>query len=191
MLAREYSRGAADGHDEVRGRTIGVHGSDVVDDGLFGRADKPRRAHDDLNDVHGFPGALVQADAEVAGEVIENQVPAVERLQHQDLFDRGLSFARRRNDHQQAAQQRTLQSAANAAIRWIPVWKLHLRIFAVVGNVRNWPIAAARFVDEAAAVRRRAEREAVSDPLQSALRIVSPLSGPMSRMLRWCRFQPA
>ena len=61
MLAREYSRGAADRHDEVRGRPIGVHGSDVVDDGLFGRADKPCRAHDDLNDVHGFPGALVQA----------------------------------------------------------------------------------------------------------------------------------
>ena len=77
MLAREYSRGAADGHDEVRGRTIGIDGSDVVDDGLVGRADEPRRAHDDLNDVHGFPGALVQADAEVAGEVIENQVPAV------------------------------------------------------------------------------------------------------------------
>ena len=99
MLAREYSRGAAGSHNEVRGRPIGIHGSDVVDDGLFGRADKPCRAHDDLNDVHGFPGSLVQAYAEVAGEVIENQVPAVERLQHQDLFDRGLSFARRRNDH--------------------------------------------------------------------------------------------
>ena len=77
------------------------HGSDVVDDGLFGRADKPRRAHDDLNDVHGSPGALVEAHAELAGEMIENQVPAVERLQHQDLLDRGLSFARRRTDQQQ------------------------------------------------------------------------------------------
>ena len=36
MLARECSCRAADGHDEVRGRTIGVDGSDVVDDGLLG-----------------------------------------------------------------------------------------------------------------------------------------------------------
>ena len=111
MLAREYSRGAAGRHDEVRGRPIGVNGSDVVDDGLFGRADKPCRAHDDLDDVHGFPDALVQADAELAGELIENQVPAVERLQHQDLFDGGmldrrLSFARFGTAQNQASHQR-------------------------------------------------------------------------------------
>ena len=80
--------------------TIGEGGSDVVDDRLFGRADKPCRAHDDLNDVHGSPGALVQVDAEVAGEVVEDQVAAIERLQHQDLSDRGRSFARRRPEQQ-------------------------------------------------------------------------------------------
>ena len=100
-----------------RGRMIGVNGPDVVDDGLLRRSDKPCLAYDHLNDVHGFPDALVQAYAEGSGEVIEGQVPAVERLQHQDLFDRRLSVARRRTDHQQAPQQRTLQSGANAAIR--------------------------------------------------------------------------
>jgi hypothetical protein len=81
---------------------------------LFGRADKPSRAHDDLDDVHRVPGALVQAYAEVAGEVVESQVPTVERLQHQDLLDRGLSFARRRTDHQQASQQRSSGGASGA-----------------------------------------------------------------------------
>jgi hypothetical protein len=38
-------------------------------------------------------------------------------LQNQDLFNRGLSFARRRTDHQQAPQQRTPQSATDAAVR--------------------------------------------------------------------------
>jgi hypothetical protein len=37
-------------------------------------------------------------------------------LQNQDLFDRGLGFARRRTDHQQAPQQRTTQSVTNAGI---------------------------------------------------------------------------
>jgi hypothetical protein len=74
-------------------------------------------AYNDLNHVHGFSRSLVQADAEDAGEVIENQVPAVQRLQHQDLLDRRLSFAPHRNDHEQAAEQGTLQAAATAAIR--------------------------------------------------------------------------
>ena len=65
ILAREDRRGPADRHDQVRLGTIGERGSDVVDDRLLGRADKPRRADDDLDDVHGCPGALVQVDAEV------------------------------------------------------------------------------------------------------------------------------
>ena len=89
ILAREDRRGAGDRHDEVRLGTIGEGGSDVVDDRLFGRADKPGRADDDLDDVHGCPGALVQVDTEVAGEGVDNQVAAVERLQHQHLSDRG------------------------------------------------------------------------------------------------------
>ena len=115
MLASEYSRGAADSHDEVWRRPIGVHGSDVVDDRLLGRGDKPSLAYDDLNDVHGFRDALVQVYPELAGELIENQVPAIERLQNQNLFDRGLGFARRCTDHQQAPQQRT--QSADAATR--------------------------------------------------------------------------
>ena len=85
MLAREDRRRAGDSHDELRLGTIGERGSDVVDDRLFGRADKSCRADDDLNDVHGSLGALVQVYAEVAGEVVHRQAAAVERLQHQDL----------------------------------------------------------------------------------------------------------
>ena len=72
ILAREDRRGAGDRHDQVRLGTIGEGGSDVVDDRLFRRADKPCRAHDDLDDVHGSLGALVQVDAEVAGEVVHS-----------------------------------------------------------------------------------------------------------------------
>ena len=105
ILAREYRRRTGDCHNQVRLGTIGEGGSDVVDDRLFGRADKPCRTHDDLNDVHGSPRALVEVDAEVAGEVVEDHVAAIERLQHQDLADRRLSFARRRTEQQQARQR--------------------------------------------------------------------------------------
>ena len=81
IFAREYRRGTGDSHDKVRRGTIGVGGTDEVDDRLFRRADKPCRTHDDLNDVHRPPGALVQVDPEVAGEVVEDHVAAIERLQ--------------------------------------------------------------------------------------------------------------
>ena len=109
ILAREYGRGAGDSHDEVRLGTIGEGGTDEVDDRLFRRADKPCRTDDDLNEVHRCPGALIQVDAEVAGKVVENHVAAVERLQHQDLSDRRLSFARRApsiSKHASAAHRR-------------------------------------------------------------------------------------
>ena len=92
ILAREYRRGGGDSHDEVRLGTIGVGGTDEVDDRLFRRADKPCRTHGDLDDVHRSPGALIQVDTEVAGEVVENHVAAVERLQQQDLSDRRLQL---------------------------------------------------------------------------------------------------
>jgi hypothetical protein len=38
-------------------------------------------------------------------------------LQHQDLFDRGLSSARRRHDPQQGAQEQSGRFGKNAAIR--------------------------------------------------------------------------
>ena len=60
---------------------------------------------------------LVQTYTELASEVIERHVPALERLQHQDLLNRGLSLARRSTDHQQASQQRSLQSAIHTAMR--------------------------------------------------------------------------
>ena len=75
---------------------VGEGGSDVVDDRLFGRADKPCRTDDDLDDVHGLSGTLVQFDAEVAGEVVHRQVAAVERLQQQDLSDRRAQLRSRR-----------------------------------------------------------------------------------------------
>ena len=106
ILAREYRRGAGDRHDQVRLGTIGEGGSDVVDHRLFGRADKPCRTDDDLHDVHGSAGALVQIDAEVAGEVSSDQVAAGERLQHQDLPDRRLRVARRRGEHGRPARPR-------------------------------------------------------------------------------------
>ena len=73
ILAREDRGGAGDRDDQVRLGTIGEGGSDVVDDRLFWRADKPCRTHDDLDDVHGLLGALVQFDAEVAGELVHRQ----------------------------------------------------------------------------------------------------------------------
>ena len=81
----EYGRGSSDSHDEVRLGAIGEGGTDEVDDRLFRRDDKPCWSHDDLDDVHRCADALDQVDAEVAGEPVENQVAAVERLQHQDL----------------------------------------------------------------------------------------------------------
>ena len=122
ILAREYRRGAADCHDEVRLGTIGEGGSDEVDDRLFRRADEPCRAHDDLNDVDGCPGTLVQVDAEVAGEVVEDQVAAVERLQQQDLSDRRLRFARRRSEHQQARQRGTWNPLRTPGIWMCPAF---------------------------------------------------------------------
>lgn len=107
------------------GRRPGINGSDVRDDGFFGRADKPGLAHDYLNDVDGSPGVPVEPNAELAGEVIESQVPAVERLQNQDLLNRGLRLARRRTDRQQDRQQRSLPSAIEVAIRMCSACPAH------------------------------------------------------------------
>ena len=63
---------------------------------------------------------MVQFDTEVAGEEVGNQIAAVERLQHQDLFDGGLSFARRRTEHQQARQRGTLESAKTSGLGLYP-----------------------------------------------------------------------
>ena len=92
-----------------------IGGTDEVDDRLFRRADKPCRTHDDLNDVHRRSRTLVQVDPEVAGEVVEDQVAAIERLQQQEpASDRRLRFARRRSEHQQAHQRGASQSVTSA-----------------------------------------------------------------------------
>ena len=104
VLAREDRGGAGDRHDEVRLRTIGERGYDEVDDRLFRRAHRPCRTHDDLNEVHRVSGPVVQFDMEIRGEVVDNQVAAVERLQHEDLPDRLSGPVRRRPEHQQASQ---------------------------------------------------------------------------------------
>ena len=103
ILAREYRGWAGDRHNQVRLGTIDEGGSDVVDDRLFRRADKTCRTHDDLDDVHGLFGTAVQFDAEVAGEVVDRQVAAVDGLQEQHLTRGLLGFARRRHEQQQAS----------------------------------------------------------------------------------------
>ena len=52
ILAREDRGRAGDRDDQVRLGTIDEGGSDVVDDRLFWRGDKPCRPHHDLHDVH-------------------------------------------------------------------------------------------------------------------------------------------
>jgi hypothetical protein len=66
ILAREDRRRAGDSYNELRLGTIEKSGSDVVDDRLFGRADKSGWTNDDLNNVHGPARALVEFYAEVA-----------------------------------------------------------------------------------------------------------------------------
>jgi len=93
ILTRERGCRSADTHHEVWGRTIGVKGSDVVDRRLVGSADKSRGPDDHWNDVDRFPDTLVHLHAEIPDELIENQVAAVQRLQHEDLFGCSLSIA--------------------------------------------------------------------------------------------------
>ena len=114
IFARERRCGTSERDDEVRLGTIGERRSDVVDNRLFGRADKPCRANHDFNDIHGLPGPLVQVDAEVGGCVVVRHVAAVERLQQQHVSNRRLSFARRRSEHQQARHRGTLESPTDA-----------------------------------------------------------------------------
>ena len=116
IFAREDRGGAGDRHDQVRARVIDEGGSDVVDHRLFRRGDKPRRAHHDLDDVHGLFGTLVQFDAEVASEAVHRQVAAVERLQEQYLTRDLLSFARRRREQQQASQHGARESPTRAVV---------------------------------------------------------------------------
>ena len=89
MSACEGRRGARDRHDQVRLGTTHVGGSDEIDDRLFRRGDKSRGPHDDLNEIDRVADLLIQVHAEVGGEVIENQVAAVDRLQHQHLSGDG------------------------------------------------------------------------------------------------------
>ena len=58
---------------------------------------------------------------EVGGEVVNDQVAAIERLQHQDLLDRVLGFARSRTEQQATRQRRTLEPATHARhLRYVP-----------------------------------------------------------------------
>jgi hypothetical protein len=94
ISAREDRGRPGDRDDEVRLRTVKEGGSDVVDDHLFGRADKPCGPHHDLHDVDRLRRASDQFDAEVVGELVNRERPSVERLQHQHLADRRLGVAR-------------------------------------------------------------------------------------------------
>ena len=114
IFARERRCGTSERHDEVRLGTIGERRSDVVDNRVFGRADKPCGANHDFNDIHGLPDPLAQVDAEVGGCVVVRHVAAVERLQQQHVSNRRLSFARRRSEHKQAHHRGTLESPTDA-----------------------------------------------------------------------------
>ncbi len=104
VLAREDRAGATHRNDEVRLRTIGEGGDDEVDDRPFRRTHGSYRPHDDLHEVHRLFGALVQFDMKIRGEVVDHDVAAVDRLQHQDLFlDRLSGRVRCRPEHQEAS----------------------------------------------------------------------------------------
>src|SRR5678815_2699478 len=111
MLARENCRRTGESHNQVRLGMIGEGGSDVVNNRFLGSAHKPRWTDDNLNEVHGPARALVEIYAEIGSEGINHQSAAIERLQHQDLPDRGLSFARGHTERQATRQHRTLESA--------------------------------------------------------------------------------
>src|SRR6476661_2173717 len=80
-------------------------GADVVDYRLVWRGDRPSWADHDLHDVHMLRSALVQFDAEVAGEVIHRESAPIEGLQHQHLADRRLGVARCRAEEMQHPEQ--------------------------------------------------------------------------------------
>ena len=103
VSACEDRRGAGDRHDQVRLGTIHVGGSDEIDDRLFRCADESRGPHGDLNEIDRALDLLIHLHAEVGGEVIENQVAAVDRLQHQHLPGERLSLARRRREQHQTS----------------------------------------------------------------------------------------
>ena len=96
-------------HDDVRPGPAGEDGPGVVDNLSLCRADKPDGADDDLDDVYGCPGALVQFYTEVAGERIDNHVAAVERLQHEYLSDYRCRLAGCHTAGQHARQRRATQ----------------------------------------------------------------------------------
>jgi len=106
MLAREDRCGSSERHDQVRLGTIGERRLDVVDDRLFRRADKPRRADDHLNDVHGTAGEAIEFDTEAASEGVESQIAAIERLQQQDMPDDRRRLTSGRAERQHAGQHR-------------------------------------------------------------------------------------
>ena len=114
IRAREYRGGAGDRYNQVRLGTIDEGGSDVVDHRLFRRTDRPCWTHDDLDNVDGPLGALVQFDTEVAGELVDRDIAAVERLQHQHLADRRLRVARCLAKKQRECDHASQQGARDA-----------------------------------------------------------------------------
>ena len=77
---------------------------------------EPRRPHADLNVVDGSADMLIQVDTEVAGEMIENEIAAVERLQQQDLPDRRFSDDRRCGERQTGDQRGASQSSTGSNV---------------------------------------------------------------------------
>ena len=109
IFAGEYCRWAGNRHNQVRPGSTNVGGTNEVDHRLFGRANKPRRTHNDLNDIYRLLRTPVQIDTEIAGEAIDDQVASIERLQQQNLSNRRLRLTPGRSEQQQARQRNPSQ----------------------------------------------------------------------------------
>ena len=105
VLARENRRGSGERHDQIRTGTTGEGGANEIDHCFFRRTHKPGLTYGELNVVDRSSDAPIQVEPEVAGEMIEYEIAAVERLQHQDLAHRRLRSARPRCERQQAKQR--------------------------------------------------------------------------------------
>ena len=109
----------------------------------------PVETHNDLNDVHGSPFALVQVDTEIGGEVVENQVAAVEGLQHQDLLDRRRGVTRHRHKQEPASHGGPQEHATRAGGTQKASYQTH-QVFARRKDIHvraNYEIVARRGPD--------------------------------------------
>ena len=133
ILSGEDRGGAGDRHDEVRLPAIGEGRCDEVDDRLFRRAYEPFPAHDDLNEVHGLVGELVQFDTEIRREGVAHQdcrgrtIAAAEPVSgpigpSRSLPRRGAARKRARLSPRRAGTRDPYRFQARGAVRDLPAF---------------------------------------------------------------------